>query len=180
MPTSHKPRHRYVPKRVDPNPVDLAISNTDLLTQHQKDQFIGPLLAGFDAFRTGRATAQHWCDLADAMKVAGELASRQIVSNHADKFRAACAALGQVHQRQAAGGSYTLYPAELCALDDAVWLHQLQLQHCGQSEMQHSIAAVTRRARQALAGNAGNASPATMVCAPGWLGRPQATPQATA
>jgi hypothetical protein len=170
MPRNHKPRNRYVPKRVDPDPMGLAMTGAALLTPEQLRKLFGPLNTAFDAFRTGRGTPAAWCDLADAMNVAEALAERNIANDHAEKFLAAQGVLADVHGRSHVPdrGSYTLYAAEIVALDDAVFMHRIQLEHCSQRELLESIEQVKRRVQAALAGNA---SPRARICVPGALGR---------
>lgn len=161
MPRTHKPRRRYVPKRVDPNPVDLAISSAATLRPHQRAELSTPITAAFQALRAGHGTAQHWMDLADAMNVAEALAELNIASDHGATFAAAQQALASVHARWQQRASRALYPAEINAIDDAVFVHGVQLEHCSQAEMQRAIEAVKRRTAQYIKGNA---SPGAHVC----------------
>ena len=59
MPRSHKPRKRYVPKRMDANPVELVISGISLLMPHQVDE----LTAVLDGLTAGGFSA----DIAEAV-----------------------------------------------------------------------------------------------------------------
>lgn len=92
-------------------------------------------------------------------------ATEEGVQANKARMRSAEAAL------QAAGGSWTLYPAEITALDDACFVHQVQLEHRSQGEMADAIALVKRRIAGALAGSPPQGA---IVCNPGLLGRPQA------
>jgi len=168
MPRSHKPRKRYVPKRVNFDLVGRAIDCVATLTTEQRASLLGPVRTAFEAFRTGRGSKAAWCDLADAMNVAEALTEARLASDHVGTFERAQSALASVHGRAQMRGSYTLYPAEITALDDAVFVHGIQLEHCSQGELQNAIDAVKRRVHAALAGNA---SPRARICVPGHLGR---------
>ena len=45
MPTSHRPRRRHVPKRIDPSPFDLAAAGAALLTPAQRGDLLAPVQA---------------------------------------------------------------------------------------------------------------------------------------
>jgi len=167
MPRSHKPRKRYVPKHVRPDAHLHAIDRVATLLSTQRSALSVPMHAAFDAFRTGHGSARYWCDLADGCNVGEVLAELSIGSNLTPRFAAAQAALSAVHQRHTAGGSWTLRPAELVAIDEAVWAADVQLQHCSQGELHDAVHIVKQRTRGALAGGVGTS---TIVCV-GHLGR---------
>jgi hypothetical protein len=166
MPRSHKPRKRHIPKLVTID-VGLAIDRVALLTLAQRAELLAPTELAFEAFRTGRGNKGAWCNLADAMNVAEALGDLNIAGDHGDRFQAAQRVLGDVHDRAIVRRSYTLYAAEITTLDDAIFVHRIQLEHCSQWELQRAVEAVKRRVAAALAGNAG---PRTRMCAPGLLG----------
>jgi hypothetical protein len=170
MPRSHKPRKRYVPKHVTPNTVGLVLDAIVTLTLAQQAELLAPIQGSLEAFRTGRGSADDWANLADAMNVGEALAQLAIGADHADTFNTAQAALAAVHARIAERKSYTLRGAELTALDDAVFVHRIQLEHCSQGELLRAVDNVKRRVGEALKGNA---SPTAHVC--GALGRPITT-----
>lgn len=161
MPATRKPRKAYRPRPLDCDPVETAIARACLMPPKQRGTLAQHVQAAFDAFRTGHGTLELWRVLADHLNVAEALSELSIVNDQADAFTAAQQALAAVHARREAGRSWTLYPAEITTLDDAVWLHTVQLQHATQGEMQRAIDAAARRTAQALAGNAG---PGTTVC----------------
>jgi hypothetical protein len=170
---AHKPRKRYVPKRVDLDPFDLAASRAALLLPQQRMSLLVPVYRAFQAFREGRGDLDLWRDLADAMNVAEVLCELNIAPDHVGVFQAAQAALADVHERAVQRHRYTLYGHEITALDDAVEMHRIQLDYCSQGELARAIDTVKRRVQQALAGNA---SPRAHVCTPGLLGREPAVP----
>lgn len=150
---SRKRCRRYRPRAVDVDPIGLAMTMAALLTPEQRAPLERASVEGFAAFRLGHGTAALWADLADAMNVAEALAEIGIASDHADTFAAAQAAPAAVWTRHAAGGSWTLRAAEITALDDAVFIHGVQLQHCSQREMADAITTVRNRVRGAMAGH---------------------------
>lgn len=160
MGATHKPRKRHIPKRVDFDPIELAIARTAKLTQHVRLQFTKPMDAALLALKTGHGTMQHWCDLADALNVAERLCDVGICNDHRHRVLAGQQALGDLYERHAARHCWTLRGEEVCALGGtadqlgAVEVHRIQLQHCSQGELHDSIAAAVRHMRQALAGNA--------------------------
>lgn len=171
MPRSHRPRKRYVPKRIDHDPVELAISGAALLHASQRASLIDPLRGAFEALRTGRGTQDAWRAMADALNVAEQLAMQGIASDHAELILRAQAALAALHARRQAGGSWTLRAPELDALRDAAEIHEIQLEHATQAETGRAITAARRRVQQALVGNA----PRDAIVCIGALGTAPAT-----
>jgi len=154
MGKNSKPRKVYRPHRVDLDPMDLASSRAALLQPHQKAALAGPVRAALDHLRRCSDSWTAWCNLADAMNVAEQLALRNIASDRLPEFQAAQQVLHDVYHRQANRGTWAMRAPELAALDFAVTLHVIQLGHCTQGELGDSIQAVQRRVAQALAGNA--------------------------
>lgn len=161
MPRNHKPRRRYIPKRIDHDPVGLAMIRTALLTDAERQPLVQRMQDAFAAFRGGAGSWDAWAALADAMNVAEALSRRQIASDHGGTFEAGQRTLHALHQRHAERRSWTLYPAEITALDDACFVHEVQLRHCSAGELADAVATVQRRVAAALQGNA---SPRAIVC----------------
>jgi hypothetical protein len=108
-------------------------------------------------FSQGLDCARHWCSLADAANMAETLAAMGLGAGaDADRFIAdAQQALHAVHGRHTTRGTWTLYPAELQALDWLVWLHgTVQLPACSYGEFSDALDRTRNRLQQALAGNA--------------------------
>lgn len=169
-----RPRHLrrpYRPTPIDLDPVGLAISRASKLSAEQRAPLLAASTGSFEAFRAGQGNAERWASLADAMNVAEALAEAGVASDHADTFATAQAALAAVYARQKAGGTWTLRAAEINALDDACFIHQVQIEHCSQGEMADAIQLVKRRIAGALSGSPPKGA---IVCNPGGLGRPQA------
>lgn len=149
-----KPRKAYRPHRVDLAPMDLATARASLLLPTQKAQLAGPVRNALGHLRRCVDPWAAWCSLADAMNVAEQLALRNIASDRLPELHAAQQVLHDVYHRQASRGTWAMRAQELAALDFAVALHLIQLDHCTQGELADSIQAVQRRVAQALAGNA--------------------------
>jgi hypothetical protein len=161
MPRSKKPRKRYVPRPVDPDPVDLAISRAALVPQAGAEQLNSITRTAWQRLRTGQGTGADWCYIADAINVAERLVQLRIATDRAAEIDAAQEAMANLHARHAERGSWTLRGPEIAAIDAALEIHEVQLQLCTQGELQAAIHTVKRRIAAALAGNA---SPSARVC----------------
>lgn len=156
MSRSIKPRKAYRARRVDGDPVGLAMAMAAKLDPLQLPGMLAGMQARLDAFRTGHGNAEHWAALADALNVAEAMTSLNIASDHIETFERGQQALAAVHGR--AHGtlqSWTLRGPELQALDYALFVHSVQLRHCSQGELQQAVNRVRRRVAQDLVGNAG-------------------------
>lgn len=167
MPRSHKPRKRYVPKRVEWDPVNATHARASLVPPAEQQALVRPMLAAMDRMRRGGDWGA-WCSLADALNVAERLAHLSIASDRLPEFEAGQDALGAVHQRHEATNSWTLRGDEIRALDTALELHAVQLSLCTQGELAEAITTVKRCVEQALAGNAPRSA---RVCVAGGLGQ---------
>lgn len=154
MATNRKPRKPHRPRRVDLDPMDMTSARVARLTPQQKATLISPAQAALDNLRRCVDPWPAWCNLADALNVAEQLGLRAIASDRLPEIRAAQAVMHDIYHRQATRGTWAMRAPELAALDFAVALHAIQLDHCSQGELADSILAVQRRVAQALAGNA--------------------------
>lgn len=150
------PRKAYRPRPVHLNAVQRAIEGSGLLPAHEVARIKLSLTLALQAFGCGEQCAMHWMTMADALNVAEGLADVGICSDDASRERVAAgqAALAGVHTRHRERGSWTLYAAERQALDDALWLHGVQLGNCSFHEYERAVSATVERIRQARAGNA--------------------------
>ncbi len=148
-----RPRKRYVPKRVANDPVLVAITRAIALTPERRAQLFDPIRAAFEAARRGQLTKAGWRDLADAVNVGEQLARRGIASDRVGDFLAAMKVLADLIERAEERGTWTMYPAEISALELVVEIHRIQLEHCSQGELMESIAAVRRWVTEAKRGN---------------------------
>lgn len=168
MPRSHKPRKRYIPKRVELDTMGAAHARASLVPHAERMALVLPVRAALDRLRRGAGDWGAWCSLADALNVAKRLAQLGIASDRAGEFDTAQHALGTLHERVQDTRSWTLRGEEIKALADGVELHEVQLEVCTQGELAEAITTVRRCMAQALAGNAPKAA---RVCVAGALGR---------
>lgn len=161
MGATRKPRKRYVPKRVETDPVEAAIAQAGLLSPGQRQELGGPVQRAFERARQGTGGWPAWCELADGLNVAEQLALRGICSDRMPEIMAGQRALQSLHHRHEERNTWTLRAEEITALQTGVDFHLIQLAHCTQGELRDAIFAVQRRVSQALAGNA---SPSALVC----------------
>lgn len=147
---------RYQPKVVALNAIERAINGVRKLSTEDQTAIKRDMDTALREFGCGRDCASHWLTMADSLNVAEQLAARGICSDAAsqERIQAGQAALVTVNDRHATTGSWTLYAAERTALDDALWLHGVQVEHCSLSEYAAAVQAVRQRVQQAIAGNA--------------------------
>lgn len=150
---NRKPRQ---PRPIVANPVALAIELAAKLSPAEQAELTRIAASAFTGLRTGREPKQAWCALADVLNIAEQLADIGICSDAQSRglITAGQQALASLHQRHAERASWTLRVAELRALDDAVWIARVQIEHCAKGELERAVAATRNKVRQALAGNA--------------------------
>lgn len=163
-----KPRKAYRPAPAIIDAVDYTIALACKLAPQQRAGLRNPLRQALNNLRTGRDTASAWCELADGMNVAEQLARRGIVRDRLQVFLQAQAALQAVHTRNQQRGSMTLRADEMAALRLGRFFHFVQLDYCTQGEVKAAIEAVRRKVQQALAGNAARDA---RVCVGGLRGK---------
>lgn len=151
-------------ERTDALPIEIAMNRAAALPLAERQLVLAPALAAFNAFRAGQGNAKHWAHLVDTVNVGMELTNHQMASDHKPTFEAAGRALEAVHDRHATTASWTLKGTEIAALDLAVFIHDVQLQHCSRGELGEAVTTVIARVKAALTGNA---APGTRICQPG-------------
>lgn len=125
MPRSHKPRKRYVPKRLIPNALGMVLDAVTVLDPTQRIKLHAEVGPALEAFRSGRATLDHWCALDVAMRVAHLIATDgTFVGDMPEAYADALAALQAVHARQQAGRGWTLRGPELVAIQRGLECHE--------------------------------------------------------
>ncbi len=144
------------------NAIERAIAGSRKLPVEDRtraQQAVGDALINF---QRQQEPEFHWRSCADALNVAEALADEGIASDADSRGRIhdAQEVLSQVWMRHAAGGSWTMRGREIAALDDGLFIHRVQLDHCSMREYERAIESVRRKTQQALAGNAG---PGTVV-----------------
>lgn len=167
MPRSHRPRKRYVPKRIELDPVEATIARAAVMPRHAAAPFIAAMQTALDGLRRGCGGMKAWADLADALNVAESLADLRIANDHRATILAGQRALAELHARHGATASWTLRADELRALAAAEEIAEIQLGVCTQGEFVDAVSTTTRRVAGALAGNA---SPSAIVCVAGGIG----------
>jgi hypothetical protein len=148
---------KYAAKPVYLNAVQIAISRARPLAQADLAGQRLMMQTALRDFSQGINCDRHWCSLADTANMAETLAGMGLGAGaDADRFIAeAQQALHAVHSRHTTRGTWTLYPAELQALDWLVWLHgTVQLPACSYGELGDALESARNRLQQALAGNA--------------------------
>lgn len=156
--------HRMASEPTNATPLEIAVNRAAALPPNERLEVIAPARAAFGAFRAGRGNSKDWAHLVDTVNVGMELARHQIASDHKPTFEAAGQALTAVHDRQAITGSWTLKGTEIAALDLAVFVHGVQLQHCSRGELGKAVTTVIARVKAALSGHP---APGTRICEPG-------------
>ena len=153
--TKH-PRKAYRPQGVHVNAVQRAIGGAQRLSRDDVARQVHIVRNALAQFACGQHCAQHWASLADTANVTESLAAIGIGAG-ADAQRVinqAQQALHDVHQRHRRTGSWTLYAAELDALQWLSTRHHTQLAACSYSEFERAMHATHQRLSQARAGNA--------------------------
>jgi ethanolamine ammonia-lyase large subunit len=152
---SRRARQRF-DRRVLLNPVAVAIEGAALLPASDRIALQHIVANALAVFRTGKHCSEMWCVMADALNMAEGLARIGIASDaaSAERITAAQRVLADVHLRHTTRGTWTLHAAELQALDDGLWVHRVQLDHCSLREYERAKSDTVERMRQARAGNA--------------------------
>lgn len=144
------------------NALQRAMEGSRLLPKTDRLALKAIVDQAFLNLRRGQNCVDEWRNIADALNTGEVLSQIGICSDAASR---ACIAsglevLGAVFDRQQATGSWTLHAQEIKDMDEAIWMHGVQLEHCSLREYEQAKHTVAERTRQALAGNA---SPETTV-----------------
>lgn len=149
-------RHSATHRPVHLNAIQRAIERARKLSIEDQENLKRICTHAFTEFCAGRECMTHWKTAADALNVAEQLSELGIVSDFAGRQRIAAgqAVLVAVIERCCVTGSWTLWPLEMRALSDALWMHRVQLEHCSAGEYERARKRLADKASQALAGNA--------------------------
>jgi hypothetical protein len=144
------------PRPVHLNTIERAIEGARKLPEAAVEALKIALDSTLTEFGQGIDCAPRWCCMADAMNVAEALAQIGICSDDNSKaiIHGGHQVLADVQQRRTAGGSWTLRGIERKTLDEAIWMHGVQLDHCSRREYEQAVQTVRARCSQARAGNA--------------------------
>lgn len=137
------------------NPVALALDNVRTFTPDEQRAHMRPALEALAGLRSARGSLRLWRDLADALNIAEALAELGIANNLRDQVAQAQAALRAVIERARSSRQWFCHAAEAVALDDALFVLRVQLQHCSAGEHRRAVERVRNLISQALAGNGG-------------------------
>lgn len=108
------------------NPIEHAIAGAAITDGSLLDKLRVRELSAIEAFRTGRATAQEWRDLADLLNICETLATDGIGPEAMEPCQRAQDALGEAHRRLQEHGRLAMTGPELQALRDAYDYADLQ------------------------------------------------------
>lgn len=136
------------------SPIGLAVNSATRLTAAERDSVLEPLVAGLEAFRTGRATSQDWMNLVVATSVALCIEEQGVVRGLREPLHRADVILAQIEGRATAGGPWrspTLYGHELIALQELVRFHAFQIEQLSAAEFQRAVRLSIARYRQRAA-----------------------------
>lgn len=159
---------RRRPRPVHLNALQRAINGARKLSQEDVQLLRSGMRQAFDDFGRGVRCASHWLTMADALNVAESLCDMGICSDDASRQRVldGQAVLATVRMRFGERGTWALRAAERQQLDDALWLHGVQLEHCSLREFSSAVDRTAERVRQARTGNA----PAGAIVIDGGIG----------
>ena len=137
------------------NPVAYAIEGAGKLPPEQRAAIVAGNTAALTALREGHATRDQFDRLTQALLIADDLRAHGLARDHADTFVKAIDALAAILARtDKTAGRYIARGPELTAIDDAVFVHSVQIEHAALSEMesaQRRLGAQWRQQRRATA-----------------------------
>ena len=144
-----KPRARHLNAHISAMRRCAALSAADVSMQ------VDVVAKAIRAFMYGKATPEHWASLADTSNVSETLCQMRLGGGpEAERvIRDAQKVLSDVSERFKARGSWTLYAAEIDALQWLAQLHKTQLQVCSYGEFEAAYTKTVNRIKQARAGN---------------------------
>jgi hypothetical protein len=156
MPRSKKPRKAYRPQPVHANSLDIALNNVRKLSRADVQMQTGIVSTALRQFSAGQHCEVHWRSLADTANMAETLAGMGICSGLQAEavIDTAQRALAAVRQRHTERNTWTLYAAELDALQWLAALHARQLAECDYSEFERAFTTTSTRVSEARKGNA--------------------------
>ena len=145
---SRRARTRF-DRRVIVNPVAVAIEGAQRLRPEVRADIQRIVDQALARFRSGDDCHAQWRNMADALNTAEALARIGIASDDdsRDRINDAQQVLGDVFERQAQRGSWTLRGPELQALDDGLWVARIQLDHCSLREFEDARRDAAERIR---------------------------------
>lgn len=154
--TSRQRRAQLAAKRANvANPIELALWGAQRITDAERQQLTNDADRVFQALRTGHGSAAAWQQMADVCNLAEAVITIGIGTNLVPSVDASQDALRNLMHRVHAGGCWTLYPAEITAIQEVIDVYDAQLQICSHREFKTAVEMVRRKVAGALAGNTG-------------------------
>jgi hypothetical protein len=130
------------------NPIQFAMEGAAITSDAMLQRLAFRELAAIEAFRTGKAGRQEWCDLADMLNICETLIDGGIGPEARESCEAAQAALAEAHERHhKEGRSLLLRGPEFQALRDAWEYHDLQRRSIPRADYERAITKTHDRIR---------------------------------
>lgn len=143
-------------RRVNPLAFLTAMKAVKKLPEAERERLRSEWERAFSAFKTGRGDHQAWATLTGWIDTGIAVSKAGICSDEGSRARldGGYDAIGRIYQRQRMTGQWLMGDVEMSAIDEALWVCGVQLEHVSLREMIDAKKAVRRRYEQALAGNA--------------------------
>lgn len=158
---------KYTPRKVNLNPMRIAMNRQAALTQEERAQIISANRLAVEKLRIGNFTKQNWDDLAESANIGCELAYMQICSD-ADSVSALVAMLNAcdaICQRFNKWGKWQAIDDELAALDPGIDTHKIQLMFASTADLKKACANYMNDIGRAKAINIKTTAPVGEGCA---------------
>lgn len=147
-------RSKYRPRAVITNTMQIATHQAAIMHSKERGEMKGKATDAFDKLRRCEDVRQAWSNLVDALNIAEKLCDLRIAGNLRSEIMSGQHALSAQIERIGAGKGHALYPAEMAAIREALWVYYVQLDHCSAGEAQEAIKRVRDVGIAALSGNA--------------------------
>ncbi len=142
-------------KPIHINAVQRAIESAQKLNNRDILNLKGIMTFAMNELRTGKGGKEEVYSLIDAFNTGEELSVLGICSDETSRnmIQNGQAVLADLFQRHKERGSWTLKGPEMWVLNEAIFMHGVQLEHCSLGEFTKAQKSVRDKSRQALAGN---------------------------
>jgi hypothetical protein len=131
------------------NPILHALAGAAITDTASLDKLRMVELSAIEAFRTGKATRQEWCDLADLLNISETMARDGIGPEALEPCMRAQEALGEAHRRLHEHGRLAMTGPEIQALREAYAFADLQRASISRQRFEQAIAKTAARIRSA-------------------------------
>lgn len=153
MSRSKKPRKAYRPKPVI-NSLDWGINGSAKFDKDSIAEILRIVEESFLVMKQGKATAEEWNMIAQALNISEALAQLNIGSNLTPHIRAGQWAMNEVGKRMIAGRNSVLRAQELHDIDEALIRYHAQLTLCSVGEYRRAVKGVINwHTGRGMAGN---------------------------